>query len=358
MNRKELSELHQAISRSLIHSPGQFLTTKDGLYPTRLFKTIKFKIDTYKLNPYYFKPCGTLIFCGSQGEGKTLSAVQYINNILKEYPKAILVSNTRIKGRPFNAYIYHCMKADTEWQSMYNEVKDERRETFYNEVIESLTEEFYDIKYPTTTVEDYVNLNISAYAFNETDDFLEFRQSEEWQLRDVFTDNRITPQSIVDGTFENVTVQYWGLDTLKYVNNEKQGVIFFIDEIHLELNSLESKNVPVEVMVEISQQRKQRKHIIGTSQRYNRMGKPLREQIRDIVSCKCYFGVLQYNKWIDGDSTHEVNGELAYDLRGRKLFLHSPEQYKAYDTYAKMRRYNNEWQGRPQVINLGSVQNE
>ncbi|MFQ9701887.1 MAG: hypothetical protein ACLR0U_04940 [Enterocloster clostridioformis] len=41
-----------------------------------------------------------------------------------------------------------------------------------------------------------------------------------------------------------------------------------IDEIHLEFNSLESKNIDIEVMIEVSQQRKQRKHIIGTSQVY------------------------------------------------------------------------------------------
>ncbi len=358
MDKQEFSELRRAISRSLVHAPGQFLTTRDGLFPIRLFKSIKFKLDNYRYNPYYFKPSGTLIFCGSQGEGKTLSAVQYINNILDTYPKAILVTNTRIKGRPFNAYIHHEKKKDSEWEQAYKKVKEQRKDSFYNEVIESLKEEFYDIKYPTSTVEDYINLNLSSYAFNETEDYSDFKQQEEWQLRDVYTDNRITPDKIIDGTFKNVTVQYWGLDTLKFVNNGKQGVVFFIDEIHLELNSLESKNVPIEVMVEISQQRKQRKHIIGTSQRYNRMGKPLREQIRDIVSCKCFFGVFQYNKWIDGDSTHEVNGELAYDIRGRKLFFHSPDQYKAYDTYAKMKRYNNEWQGRPQVINLGVVQNE
>ncbi len=358
MDKHEFLELRQAIGRSLVHAPGEFLRTPDGLFPDRLFKSIKFKVDNYRSNPYYFKPSGTLIFCGSQGEGKTLSAVQYINNILKTYPKSILVTNTRIKGRPFNAYIYHNELSDAAFKEQYELVANTRRKQFYLDVINTLEEEFYEIKYPLTTVEEYIKQNISAYVFNETEDFEEYKQSEEWQLRDVYTDNRITPESIINGTYNNVTVQYWGLDTLKYVNNGKQGVIFFIDEIHLELNSLESKNVPIEVMVEISQQRKQRKHIIGTSQRYNRMGKPLREQIRDIVSCKCFFGVLQYNKWIDGDSTHEVNGELTYDIRGRRLFFHSPEQYKAYDTYAKMRRYNNEWQGRPQVINLGGVLNE
>lgn len=352
MNNDELFDYRQAIQRSLVRAPGQFLSVTEGLYPSRLFRTIKFKVEGYKDNPNFFKPCGTMIFCGSQGEGKTLSAVQYVLNVLKSYPCAILCTNTRIKSRPVNAYVNHVVHSEDVWKAMYNKIKKERCKAFYDEVVENLRNDFYELKYPTVTVEDYIELNMIFYVFNESEDYLDWKQSEEWHIRDIRTDELITPQSIVEGKFKNVTIQYWGLDTLKYINNDKQGVIFLIDEIQLELNSLESKNIPIEVMVEISQQRKQRKHIIGTSQRYNRMAKPLREQIRDCVSCKCIFGCIQYNKWIDGDSTHEVNGELAYDVRGRKLFFHDPQQYKEYETYAKMHRYNNEWQGRPQVFNI------
>ena len=318
-----------------------------------------FKIDNYKNNPYYFKPFGTLIFCGDQGEGKTLTAVSYDKNILRFYPKAILCTNTRIRGRPVNAYIHYTKKTKTELEAAYEEVFEERREEFFLGVIEELKDEFYDIKYPETTVEDYINLNLASYYFDRSSDFEDFCQAEQYQLRDILTDELITTEDIIEGKFKNVTVQYTGLDCLKYINNGRCGVLFFIDEIHLELNSLESKNVPVEVMVEISQQRKQRKHIVGTSQRYNRMAKPLREQVKDIVACKNFFGCIQYNKLIDGGSTHEVNGELAYDIKRRMLWFHSPEMYKAYDTYVKMRRYNNEWQGRPQLATYsGGVLNE
>lgn len=359
MNKFEFADLILAIERSLVSAPNHFLSPQDGLVPSRLFRTIKFKLDTYKINPYYFKPCGTLVFCGSQGEGKTLTAVSYIKRVLKTYPNSILVTNTRIRGRPVNAYIHYKAIPAKKLKEMYQEVREARRKAFYDEVIKELRDEFYEIIHPTETVQDYVKRNIVSYYFNETDDFEGFRQEQEYQLRDIYSDEPITEQSIIDGTHKNVTVQYTGLDCLKYVNNGKMGVLFFIDEIHLELNSLESKNVPVEVMVEISQQRKQRKHIVGTSQRYIRMAKPLREQIRDIVACKCFFGVIQYNKFIDGDSTIETNGELKYDIRRRMLWFHSPEMYKSYDTYAKMRRYNNEWQGRPQVLSLnGGVPDE
>lgn len=358
MDKNEIFEYLQAISRSSVSAPNAFLSPEGGLNITRLFKSIKFKIDNYLINPHFFKPCGTLVFCGSQGEGKTLTAVSYVKRVIERYPYCILVTNTRIRGRPVNAYIHHENIPELKLRDMYNAEKEKRKEAFYVDSIKELEEEFYEIKYPEVTVQEYVSTNLLTYYFNESDDFEAFKQEKEFELRDIYSDKKITSDTILSGMHKNVTIQYSGLDCLKFVNNSKLGVIFFIDEIHLELNSLESKNVPVEVMVEISQQRKQRKHIVGTSQRYNRMSKPLREQVRDIVACKNFFGVIQYNQLIDGDSTHEVNGELAYDIRRRMLWFHSPEMYKAYDTYAKMRRYNNVWQGRPQVFSLGGANDE
>lgn len=100
-------------------------------------------------------------------------------------------------------------------------------------------------------------------------------------------------------------VQYNGLDSLFNVSNGMHGVLFLIDEIHLEFNSLESRNISIEEMIEFSQQRKQRKHIVGTSQVYMRLAKPLREQIKDVVLCKNYGGLLQHNTLIDGESSRE-----------------------------------------------------
>ena len=42
-------------------------------------------------------------------------------------------------------------------------------------------------------------------------------------------------------------VQYTGLDCFDKYNNGFEGVIFLIDEIHIEFNSLESKNMPVSI---------------------------------------------------------------------------------------------------------------
>ena len=93
------------------------------------------------------------------------------------------------------------------------------------------------------------------------------------------------------------------------------------------------------VIVELSQQRKQRKLILGSSQVYSRMAKPLREQIRNVIICKNYFGLLQFNYLIDAFNTVEKDGQLKVSKLKTSLFFHSKEDYLAYDTYKKMDTY-------------------
>lgn len=141
-------------------------------------------------------------------------------------------------------------------------------------------------------------------------------------------------------------VEYNGLDTLFSVSNGYNGVLYLIDEIHLEFNSLESKNISIEEMTEFAQQRKQRKHIVGTSQVFMRLAKPLREQVKRVVLCKNYFGLLQHNTEIDGTTAVEEGGHLIAAVTGSYWWFHTPSLYGSYDTYAKMHRYKDEWNGR------------
>lgn len=76
-----------------------------------------------------------------------------------------------------------------------------------------------------------------------------------------------------------------------------------------------------------------------------RMAKPFREQIKNVVICKNFFHVLQYNRLIDGDSSYEANGKLHFETVKRVFWFHSPKLYQSYDTYAKMKRYRKEWNG-------------
>lgn len=264
---------------------------KNGFNIADVVDLVKWKIEDYRQHPYWFRTFGTCVFCGAQGEGKTLSAVQYVLNIAKEYPHCIIVSNVAIRDLPFNTVLV----PDEEIPDKYN---------LYN-----------------------------------------YAQAE-------FIDTDWIRKHAGDEDFQHICIEYTGLEMLKYVNNNEYGVVFLIDEIHLELNSLESKNIDIEVMVEISQQRKQRKHIVGTSQVYMRMAKPLREQIHDIILCSNWFGFIQYNRWIKGETCYEENGKLKADVNGRFIWTHSPDMYQQYDTYTKMKRYNKEWNGRKRIDNI------
>ena len=213
--------------------------------PFNLFSIRRYKKKFYRQHPEYFRPDGLVMFCGAQGEGKTLSAVNYVKKLSWYYPRAIICSNVEING------LNPCCKF----------------------------------------------------------------------------------------------IEYNGLESLTSISNGYAGVIYLIDEIHLEFNSLESKNIPIEAMIEVSQQRKQRKHIVGTSQQFLRLAKPLREQVKDLVLCKKLFNCIQFNKFVDGSTIHEENGHIKMEVKKRSIWFHTPSMYDSYDTYKKMKRYRKEWKG-------------
>lgn len=131
--------------------------------------------------------------------------------------------------------------------------------------------------------------------------------------------------------------RYAGPEDLSKYSNGEYGVIFFIDEIQNDFNCLESKEIPPSVYTEICQQRKQRKTVIGTSQVYTRVAKQFREQFKYAIFCSSFFGVIQHNKLIDGQSVKEGDdGTISADLISRFFWIHSVDDYNSYDTYAKI----------------------
>lgn len=134
---------------------------------------------------------------------------------------------------------------------------------------------------------------------------------------------------------------YTGLHDLSKYCNGYAGVVFLIDEIQIEFNSLESRNIDPAVMQEIAQQRKQRKHIVGTSQVFNRIAKPFREQFKYAVMCRNFFGYIQYNGVVRGeDCKVDDDGTVTTEHVRHFLWVHSADLYKSYDTYAKIIRTN------------------
>lgn len=126
-------------------------------------------------------------------------------------------------------------------------------------------------------------------------------------------------------------------DDLVFNSNGSDGCIKFLDEIHNWFNSNESGSFPVEMIGEISQQRKQYSLFIGTAQRFTRISKAIREQTHYILMPMTFAGCLTivrvYKPNINDD------GQVLNMKRIKVyFFVHTDEIRNAYDTLAKIKR--------------------
>lgn len=216
-------------------------------------KSIKPDIEAFKedirnaRDQEFFSPCGTQIFTGLQGSGKTYSMVRTLIKIKKAYPKCQIVTN----------------------------------------------------------------LNLTSPIFGEVKTFTDIDELGE---------------------------------LLTNVNNGTKGVVYAIDEIQTFFNALDSKNIPMYVFTEISQQRKQRKLILGTSQLFLRVAKPFREQVDHLIKCNCIGGKLVINEVYQGATLKEDFGELYGNRIKLGIYFQTQKIRNCYDTYQKVTSGREEYQ--------------
>lgn len=137
---------------------------------------------------------------------------------------------------------------------------------------------------------------------------------------------------------EQEIIPFEDYSQLTNLTNGVNGIIFLLDEIHVIWNSLESKDIPISEMACFCQMRKDRRVIIGTSQVYGRIAKPIREQLKYVIDCHKHFGCIQINDILDPTECIEQNGHLEAKVLGRNVWLHSPELYESYDTLFKIKK--------------------
>lgn len=136
-------------------------------------------------------------------------------------------------------------------------------------------------------------------------------------------------------------ISFTDYSQLYELNNGIYGVIYLLDEVHVLWNSLESKNIPISEMATFCQMRKERRVIIGTSQVYSRIAKPIREQLKYVIKCRNILKYIQINQLIDPNAdgyTGEHDGELEGELLKTFVWIHKPSDYQAYDTLNKIVR--------------------
>lgn len=181
-------------------------------------------------------------------------------------------------------------------------------------------------RYPKAIVVS--NIRLTYFKAKKFNDALELKQLVSYFRND--------PESFEDSYIRFDTMDELAI-ALTNVNNGFQGVIYVIDEIHTYFNALDSKNVPMYVFTEISQQRKQRKLIIGTSQLFLRMAKPLREQCDNLIVCNTIAGFFTIQKAYDGMSlTQDYDGSLSGRMRKMGWFFHNRKIRNSFDTFQKV----------------------
>lgn len=138
---------------------------------------------------------------------------------------------------------------------------------------------------------------------------------------------------------------YRGIEDFDNYNNGSKGTIFVIDEIHTLYSSLQSAKMPESTLTVWSQNRKNRRVILGTSQRFTRVAKGIREQTTFNYECTHPLLNLVYSYRIkQGDE---------YDDNGKYTGQEEPRRYFYIPKVSVMRMYNT-----LEVVRKGDENNE
>ncbi len=143
-----------------------------------------------------------------------------------------------------------------------------------------------------------------------------------------------------DCEFSDGTITSWR--DIVFTNYGKTGVIIALDELQNWFSCNESKDFPPEMLQEITQQRKQRKCVLATSQRFMRLAKPLREQINMLYEPFTVFGCLTIVRVRKPCVDDQGQLDRAHTRRrGTYFFVHDDELRASYDTLQKIERQAN-----------------
>lgn len=131
---------------------------------------------------------------------------------------------------------------------------------------------------------------------------------------------------------------YTGIDDFDKYNNGADGTIFVIDEIHTLFNSLESKGMPLSTMQVWCQNRKNRRLILGTSQRFTRVSKGIREQTTFNYECKKGIAGLLYSYRVLDGSEYDDNGVYLGEEPKRHFYIPNVSVMRMYNTLEVVKR--------------------
>lgn len=131
-------------------------------------------------------------------------------------------------------------------------------------------------------------------------------------------------------TDENKPLKTWTM-LIDYKNGYK-GVIVAMDELQNWFSSNDSKNFPPEMLSVITQNRKNRRIILGTSQNFYLLAKAIRSQATEVRRCATYFGCLTVVRRLEPILDSEGN-VVEWKKRGIYCFVHDKELRESYNTW-------------------------
>jgi len=142
------------------------------------------------------------------------------------------------------------------------------------------------------------------------------------------------PRSVVlsnlNLSFQSDSINHWS--KLLTAKNGIKGVICCLDELQNWFGSNQSRNFPPEMLSVITQNRKNRRIILGTSQSFHLLAKSIRSQCTEVRDCMTLLGcltiVVRREPFLNSDGDVE---KLKY--RGFYFFVHDKSIRDSYDTW-------------------------
>ena len=137
--------------------------------------------------------------------------------------------------------------------------------------------------------------------------------------------------SNLDYKYQDEKLEHWS--QLMDYKNGIQGVVVLMDELQNWFSSGQSRNFPPEMLQVITQNRKNRRVIQGTSQSFVRLAKPIREQTTEVRRCWTFAGCFTVVHRVE--PVLKADGEVDRWLhRGFYYFVHDQHLRDSYDTWA------------------------
>lgn len=135
-------------------------------------------------------------------------------------------------------------------------------------------------------------------------------------------------------TLSDYNLSHWKF--LVNFTNGEEGVIAIIDELQNWFNSKQSKNFPPEMLSVITQNRKNKRIVLGTAQQFYMISKDIRTQCTEVREARTLFGRLTFviRKEPIVDNEGEV---LKMRFKGFYAFVQTDDLRNSYDTFATIK---------------------